>query len=327
MAIRLSYIVPVYNCERYLSRCVDSILQQGLSEDEFEILLINDGSSDNSLEVAQSYSQRHKNIKVLSHDNHGVSFTRNVGIDKALGTYITFVDADDYLTGGTVPSLLSKAEAAKLDVLCAFMNVELSDGRFARSGCLKLEKNKVFNNEQYLYGGGDISSVCSSLISTKLLRDNHLHFDEDLAYGEDTMFCCWMYAYSERIMWVDDAMYVYKYNGESASREMTTEQRSRKLKDTILMTKYQMELGRSWKGPAAVGQFFVKRAYTASFFLIFNNMKSNSLSAGEFDKMVDKLRSYSCYPIKGSVFPNKLTPLAHLLNISFVLNALKRTFL
>lgn len=93
----LSIIVPIYNQEKYLSRCIDSIYNQGLNEDDFELLLINDGSTDGSLGIMQAYAVKHKNIRIISKENEGISATRNRGIQEAIGDYIYMPDSDDYL--------------------------------------------------------------------------------------------------------------------------------------------------------------------------------------------------------------------------------------
>ena len=91
----ISIIIPIYNAEKYLSTCIESILSQGF--EDFELLLINDGSKDNSLSICNDYAQRDSRIKVFDKPNGGVSSARNLGLDNATGEYVMFVDADDRL--------------------------------------------------------------------------------------------------------------------------------------------------------------------------------------------------------------------------------------
>ena len=95
--IKISVIVPVYNVEKFLSTCLESILDQGLSEQEYEIILINDGSIDGSLAICNLYAKAHSNIHVYSQENQGVSLARNLGMSKARGEWVMFLDSDDYL--------------------------------------------------------------------------------------------------------------------------------------------------------------------------------------------------------------------------------------
>lgn len=101
MNIKLSVIVPVYNAAPLLPRCLDSILAQGLAEEEYEVLLINDGSTDQSLAICEDYQSKHsRTFRIVSQQNSGVSAARNKGIALAHGRYVCFVDADDFLLGG-----------------------------------------------------------------------------------------------------------------------------------------------------------------------------------------------------------------------------------
>ena len=102
---KISVIVPIYNSEKYLKKCLDSLVSQTLKN--IEILLINDGSSDNSLEICKNFERKYSNVKVFSHENKGVSYTRNVGLMNAKGAYITFLDADDYLSSNSIKNLIS----------------------------------------------------------------------------------------------------------------------------------------------------------------------------------------------------------------------------
>lgn len=97
MTIRGSFVIPVYNVDKCFCRCIDPIYAQGLKEDEYEIILVNDGSTDNSSIICCHYAKNNSNIVLINQDNQGVSSARNAGINRALGNHICFVDSDDYL--------------------------------------------------------------------------------------------------------------------------------------------------------------------------------------------------------------------------------------
>ena len=94
---KLSIIIPVYNVENYVDTCIESLYKQGISEYEFEVILINDGSTDNSLSIIQEYENKYSNITIISQKNQGLSTTRNNGIKLAKGEYLLFVDSDDLI--------------------------------------------------------------------------------------------------------------------------------------------------------------------------------------------------------------------------------------
>lgn len=117
MGLKLSIIVPIYKVEEYLSKCVDSLLNQDLSSEEYEIILIDDGSPDHCGQICEEYAVAHPNIKVVHRKNGGLSAARNSGIEVAQGQYVQFVDPDDYLEPNVLGSLIRKMDASNLDVL------------------------------------------------------------------------------------------------------------------------------------------------------------------------------------------------------------------
>lgn len=117
MGLKLSVIVPIYKVEKYLAKCVDSLLKQDLSPEEYEIILVDDGSPDRCGEICDEYASHFANIKVVHRENGGLSAARNSGIDVAQGQYVQFVDSDDYLEQNVLKSLVTKMETDNLDIL------------------------------------------------------------------------------------------------------------------------------------------------------------------------------------------------------------------
>ena len=115
--MRLSIIIPVYNVAEYIEKCVYSLLQQDIPTEEFEIIIINDGSPDNSREVVMNLMKTVNNIVFIDQENRGVSMARNAGIAKAKGEFILPVDPDDYILPNTLKINLEHAEKNNLDVL------------------------------------------------------------------------------------------------------------------------------------------------------------------------------------------------------------------
>ena len=117
MGVKLSIIVPMYKVEQYLCRCVDSLLTQDLSCEEYEIILVEDGSPDGCPAICDEYASTHANVKVVHRENGGLSAARNSGIEVAQGQYVQFVDSDDYLEPNVLKTLVDKMDAEHLDVL------------------------------------------------------------------------------------------------------------------------------------------------------------------------------------------------------------------
>lgn len=122
----LSIIVPIYNVEQYVRACIESIYRQGLDEDRFEVVLVNDGTKDKSMEVIADIIQQHKNITVINQENQGLSMARNNGMAIAKGEYLLMPDSDDLLIENSVKPLLEKALETKADMVVADF-VEMND--------------------------------------------------------------------------------------------------------------------------------------------------------------------------------------------------------
>lgn len=117
--IQLSIIVPVYNVEEYIRPCIESIFRQNLDEECFEVIIVNDGTEDRSMEIIQDIIEQHKNITVINQENQGLSVARNNGISMAKGEYILMPDSDDLLIENSLPALLDKALETKADLIVA----------------------------------------------------------------------------------------------------------------------------------------------------------------------------------------------------------------
>lgn len=117
MGLKLSIIVPVYKVEQYLYKCVDSLLNQDLMHEEYEIILVDDGSPDGCPAICDGYAGKYENVKVIHRENGGLSAARNSGIEAVQGKYVQFVDSDDYLEPDVLKTLVDKMDADHLDVL------------------------------------------------------------------------------------------------------------------------------------------------------------------------------------------------------------------
>src|SRR5690606_37960744 len=125
--MKLSVIIPVYNVEKYVAQCLDSVLDQNFEPNDYEIIVVNDGSTDGSLAIVQDYANKHKHIKLIDKKNGGVGSARNCGMDHAQGKYIYFIDSDDYLIPNCLNVLVDTCERHKLDVLTFLFTIFSSE--------------------------------------------------------------------------------------------------------------------------------------------------------------------------------------------------------
>lgn len=215
----VSIIVPVYNAEEYLDRCLESILAQTYIH--YEVLLINDGSTDRSQEICDKYALEDKRIHVIQKVNSGVAETRNVGIKAAKGKYISFIDSDDYIKSDMLEKMIIRAEHSNSDmVMCKYfidnngeIHQALMDYEEVYDGCLSIKEGllKLYYGE---YHNG-LYSLCNKLIKKSVYIDNNISFDISLKRGEDAWFIFQCLKHCKHIEFIPEAYYYYYQNSGS----------------------------------------------------------------------------------------------------------------
>lgn len=207
--VRFSIIIPVYNAEAYLSECVNSIQNQ--SYQNIEILLIDDGSEDSSLKIAQKLSQFDKRIKVAHKSNAGVSSARNLGIKKAVGEYIIFIDADDYLIDVKAVEKIDYSIKKGSDT--AIYNIRYENKRLKHTlqAGQYIKRDNTFNKFLFtLIKNEYLNSVCNKAYKSKIINQNRIRFDERLKVGEDLLFNIEYFKHSQSVHYLCEDIYLYR---------------------------------------------------------------------------------------------------------------------
>lgn len=254
----LSIIVPVYNAEKYLSDCVQSLLEQNLSPDDYEILLINDGSTDHSLQIAESLEKQYSQVRVISQENKGVSFARNNGLAVAKGKYILFVDSDDYIEPYTIHHVISKAEENKLE-LCFFrVRVEYEDGSVDFRGDWSFKHNTIYTGNYIVSHGMNISAIWYTLYLSSKLTELNIRFSVGIVQ-EDVEFCMKLYPMCNRIMFIDEIVYHYRYYGSSLTRDLTISQIQRRYMSDLHVAEHIFDYIHSENLDEAVREVYARK--------------------------------------------------------------------
>lgn len=207
----VTIIIPLYNCEKYIEKCLDSICQQIYSD--IEIIIVDDGSTDAGADIVKRKKQQDSRIQYIYQENKGVAAARTKAIEQASGKYLLFVDADDYLSRDYVQDLTERAEADHSDMVVAGYTVVYSDSD---------RKQRTYSAKQYVRGTGEewvyrISSTWSHLYLKKFWDDNGLQFiQEEGARAEDVPIVLFANARAERIAVVGNAGYYYVQHAGSA---------------------------------------------------------------------------------------------------------------
>ena len=215
----ISIIVPAYNAERYIDRCVASIYKDSPDEEMFEVIAINDGSTDNTLKLLEAYSNQHKNLVVIDRQNNGVSVARNVGIDTAKGEYVLFLDVDDQLVDGALEKVCDYLTGLEqIDMLVTRQIRKNSEKEWIVDAPSLRELKRYSGLEAYRCnyirtnaGGG----ICR----TVFLRRHGIRFPEGVKNAEDTVFFGQFQVYADSIVYINIPLYIINETDGSASRD------------------------------------------------------------------------------------------------------------
>ena len=218
--MKYTIIVPIYNCKKYLHRCLDSILKQNYKN--FELILIDDGSSDGCEEVCDNYMKCDKRIIVHHIKNSGVSNARNIGISFATGDYITFIDSDDYIEKNMLMEINKKIETYKPDILKYGYYNEV--GFIKRKYHFSTKINTIIYKNDYtikiipnIYSSNDFSNVWNAVFKKDIVK-NH-KFDNKLKFAEDRKFMTECVLKSNSIYILDQFLYHYIQNPNSVMNQ------------------------------------------------------------------------------------------------------------
>ena len=220
----VSIIVPVYNCEKYIDRCIKSLI--GQTYKNLEIIIINDGSTDNSLEIIRKYEKKDTRIKLIDKNNEGVSVARNFGIKHANGKYLTFVDADDWLELNAIEIYHNVMLEYNVDVVRGNYYLNKNAESIYKKGKMYEFSNKFFDSKgiqekvvkRFLLSKKSITNFVMLLfIRTEIVKDI-IHFNEHLFMMEDVAYYFELFQSINNIYFLDYPQYHYFENSDSATK-------------------------------------------------------------------------------------------------------------
>ena len=199
--MKVSVIVPVYNTEKYLEKCLDSLVNQTLKD--IEIIVINDGSPDNSQKIIDKYKKEYKNIKAYKKENGGISDTRNYGIEKATGDYIAFIDSDDYVSLDMYEKMYNKAVSGNFDIVVCDLNYVYENSDEIKRVSSKIEHDTTDIKKVMI---NNYPAVWNKIFKRKLIKD--IKFKKGVWF-EDVEFLYKVYPYTKSIGVVKEAYNQY----------------------------------------------------------------------------------------------------------------------
>ena len=214
--MKLSVIVPVYNVEPFLSRCLDSLLRQGMELGEWEVICVNDGSPDNSAGILAEYEKKHPDIfKVITQENRGLGEARNVGMTKAQGEWLGFVDSDDYVIDNAYKYILEHFCAEGVDIIHFCRHHIYTNGISLYDPDAKPNGEIIFDgNGAIAYNQQKLPCVWSKFYRRSFLAAHHIRFE--MPYIEDELFNFEVFLHQPRMRVVTSSVYRYEQGNSSS---------------------------------------------------------------------------------------------------------------
>lgn len=288
----LTYIVPVYNTERYLDRCLNSIIAQGLLDDVYEVLVVDDGSTDSSRDQIAAFTLLHPQVHLIIQENAGVSAARNRALDQARGRYVQFVDSDDYLQDGMMARLLQRAVDEDLDVL-QFNNLSVDPDGNVSPAVNDEQTTPVMTGADFLRDHSLTPYVWRFLVKREYLDAHQWRFNTSLIVCEDGALIAEFMLAARRMASSADAPYCYVNRNDSAMHNPDKEHLKRRIFSQIDSATSIDATARSYE-ERSVQTVPISVTGLRNVYLFF--AMTRALTTGCVDAAVERMRQAGLYP-------------------------------
>lgn len=305
---KVSIILPVYNVEKYISHCLDSIVSQSYAD--FEVIAVDDCSPDRSIAIVEDYAKHDDRIRIVKKEHSGLGLTRNKGLEEATGEFILFVDSDDFLSPKALEILVRKATESKCDIV--FYNYFIENNKQVTSTIAPLPYNEDITEDEYndemfseLIGRANegmfkntpmLGGAWRRFFKRSLVTENNIKFEnEQQILLEDNLFSIMLHSVAQKTHFITDALYHYRYNPNSLSTSYR-EGKFQMLKNYYeLVSDYLVDVERYIFNKNRLDSWFVRFAVHESIMNILspaNKMKYNERFE-QFELMVsDRIITY-----------------------------------
>lgn len=321
--MKLSFIIPLYNAEAYIGKCLDSILDSDLDRREYEIIVIDDGSKDNGQAVVRQYAQKYDNIKLLVQENQGQSVARNYGIREAKGEYIWFIDSDDKMSPEIGDAYKRLVEYNEVDI-CGVHLVQVSEAdEFLeeRNTQPTVKHYEIMTGRDAIISGYNPSSVCALITKRSLFERFNLKFVPGLTH-QDVELSYKMMAYAEKVVFTDIKPYIYILHPGSTSKAINPVKKIKYISDDVAIAKSFMNLSDTFRGvDDKLASVIKNRSQNVLFGLVYSLYKNKKTwkPMGINEAVIKKMKDEGVYPLSGHLDSWKKTILSRFLNFEFII--------
>ena len=324
---QLSIIIPAFNAEKYVTRCLKSVIEC-VNIDDFEIIFIDDGSTDRTKELAEQFicdTQTDKLI-ILSQDNSRQGAARNKGLSIARGEYVMFLDVDDFLNPVDYNGLLQLCDNNKLDIINYSFKVFDKSGNYRIKSESQFDNNKVYSGFDVLLMNYTIGSVCGAIYNREFFTRANIQFREDIVH-EDTDFMLKLLPKAQRIMFSPLCAYTYCWNEGSTDRSNLTENLIKSIKSDIVIAKSYIETAIAYSS-SPINSFYHKKGNSQMVSILYNLIFGyNFLPLTLRYEIIKYAKNKNVYPMKDmGTLSLKSTILQFFLNNEFLMKTLIKIF-
>jgi|TARA_B110000902_G_scaffold7692_1_gene9122 glycosyltransferase involved in cell wall biosynthesis len=298
--MNLTIIIPVYNCESFLDANFRSLAGLYDADLDFEIIYVNDGSTDDSLATLNNIADNNECVKVINQENQGSSGARNTAIEIAQGEYIQFLDADDSIDIIQLLLLLEKAEHSKLDLLG--YRLDYVDETFKQIGVRAKQSvihDKILSGKQFLIAGYQPSSICVFLFKNKLLKEYNLRVYPKITHM-DVEFMCRVMLVAKTVQFEDAVIYHYTQRLGSITKPMTQQKKNKLLADEVIVASLIKQNLSSSFSPE-LNETITKNYNNVVWNLLFRFLRITKVQASFIETCKIELIEHQLYPIKGEM--------------------------
>lgn len=309
---KISVIIPCFNAEGFLKECLESLLNQSFKD--IEVIAINDGSSDDTLDILNKFASIDSRITIIDQQNSGASAARNAGIKASNGEFIMFLDSDDFLSSNEILHKLYNI-ALNLDADLVF-----GDFNYYKNGEIRYQKNYIcdegiVDKEQFLFdyftlnpSKSTFPTVCAKIIKTEILKNNNLEFLKDVFIAEDANLNAKIIWLANKIAKLNDPIYNYRIGDNNSSKKFRfkhfTDVRAAEMDLRNFFSKFNL--------------LKTQKAYLECYFLILRYNAALTMKPYSFDDY-EKAMEFACADIKNSFKSDGFTLLNKRLKILFYL--------
>jgi glycosyltransferase involved in cell wall biosynthesis len=304
--LELSIIIPLYNAGQYIQDCLSTLVSQSIDPERYEIIVIDDGSHDDSLKIANDFAVKYPNVRILAQENQGVGAARNTGIDEARGAYIYFIDADDYLAQNTLNKVLNNALERDLDVL-------YFETTFTNERNLLSSKNlDTYQIDSQVHSGTDFIANCLTIISVwrsiakkDFILRNNLHFIKGIFF-EDVIYQFELLSVAEKVSSINLDVHRYYQHPKSIMHNKDEAHYNKTINDLKYVV---MKMGEiidklaSRNGDMDKCIEKIKEYQHYFIFILLARQIKSSMKFNAFKDYVNDLKNLGIYPI--THYPSK----------------------